>query len=104
MLKIFSCRLINILIIINSTVTSYSLRKKYKVLFLTNALANTIFSLQLADWWLKTAYLEYRKPVIVYSSPGLVWPKKTFRNQTEQLLFTAHLIAFALEFNTLVEE
>uniref|UniRef100_A0A8C7E6C4 Carnitine O-acetyltransferase n=1 Tax=Naja naja TaxID=35670 RepID=A0A8C7E6C4_NAJNA len=32
----------------------------------------------LSDWWLKTAYLEYRLPVVIHSSPGVVLPKQDF--------------------------
>uniref|UniRef100_A0A8C4KJW1 Carnitine O-acetyltransferase n=1 Tax=Dromaius novaehollandiae TaxID=8790 RepID=A0A8C4KJW1_DRONO len=41
----------------------------------------------LSDWWLKTAYLEYRLPVVVHSSPGVVLPKQDFLDR--QGLFTA---------------
>lgn len=40
---------------------------------------------QLSDWWLKTAYLEYRLPVVVHSSPGVVLPKQDFLDRQGQL-------------------
>ncbi|KAK6632138.1 hypothetical protein RUM44_007168 [Polyplax serrata] len=57
----------------------------------------------LSDWWLNVAYLEYRNPVVVYSSPGLVWPKKYLETQKQQLNFTTRLIKSALNFNELIE-
>lgn len=63
-----------------------------------------IFLFQLADWWLNTAYLEYRSPVVVFSSPGLVWPKQEFRNVDDQIRYAANLIAAALDYNQIVEE
>ncbi|NWS49864.1 CACP acetyltransferase, partial [Probosciger aterrimus] len=39
----------------------------------------------LSDWWLKTAYLEYRLPVVVHSSPGVVLPKQDFLDRQGQL-------------------
>uniref|UniRef100_G3QU77 Carnitine O-acetyltransferase n=1 Tax=Gorilla gorilla gorilla TaxID=9595 RepID=G3QU77_GORGO len=32
----------------------------------------------LSEWWLKTAYLQYRQPVVIYSSPGVMLPKQDF--------------------------
>uniref|UniRef100_A0A670ZEP5 Carnitine O-acetyltransferase n=1 Tax=Pseudonaja textilis TaxID=8673 RepID=A0A670ZEP5_PSETE len=39
----------------------------------------------LSDWWLKTAYLEYRLPVVIHSSPGVVLPKQDFLDRQGQL-------------------
>ncbi|PIO05345.1 hypothetical protein AB205_0218260 [Aquarana catesbeiana] len=39
----------------------------------------------LSDWWLQTAYLEYRLPVVVHSSPGVVLPKQDFLDRQGQL-------------------
>lgn len=52
----------------------------------------------LSDWWLQCAYLEYRDPVVVWSSPGLVWPQRRFANETERLKFTAKVISAALKY------
>lgn len=52
----------------------------------------------LADWWLNVAYLEYRDPVVVYSSPGLVFPFEEFENQQQQLAYTANLILAAIQY------
>lgn len=52
----------------------------------------------LADWWLNNAYLGYRDPVVVYSSPGLVFPFEDFVNETDRLTYTAQLILAAVEY------
>ncbi|XP_003229729.3 carnitine O-acetyltransferase [Anolis carolinensis] len=57
----------------------------------------------LSDWWLKTAYLEYRLPVVVHSSPGVVLPKQDFQDRQGQLRFAAKLIEGALDFKTMID-
>ncbi|XP_053138335.1 carnitine O-acetyltransferase isoform X2 [Hemicordylus capensis] len=57
----------------------------------------------LSDWWLKTAYLEYRLPVVVHSSPGVVLPKQDFLDRQGQLRFAAKLIEGALHFKTMID-
>ncbi|XP_030391090.1 carnitine O-acetyltransferase isoform X2 [Gopherus evgoodei] len=57
----------------------------------------------LSDWWLKTAYLEYRLPVVVHSSPGVVLPKQDFVDQQGQLRFAAKLIEGILDFKTMID-
>ncbi|XP_031746356.1 carnitine O-acetyltransferase isoform X1 [Xenopus tropicalis] len=39
----------------------------------------------LSEWWLQTAYLEYRMPVVVHSNPGVVLPKQDFEDRQGQL-------------------
>lgn len=56
----------------------------------------------LADWWLKNAYLAYREPVVVFSSPGLVFPFENFENEYQRLLYTASLILGAVEYKTAI--
>uniref|UniRef100_A0A8C4V280 Carnitine O-acetyltransferase n=1 Tax=Falco tinnunculus TaxID=100819 RepID=A0A8C4V280_FALTI len=58
---------------------------------------------QLSDWWLKTAYLEYRLPVVVHSSPGVVLPKQDFLDRQGQLRFAAKLIEGILDFKTMID-
>lgn len=41
--------------------------------------------LQLSEWWLKTAYLQYRQPLVIYSSPGVALPKQDFVDLQGQL-------------------
>ncbi|KAJ7308502.1 hypothetical protein JRQ81_009067 [Phrynocephalus forsythii] len=57
----------------------------------------------LSDWWLRTAYLEYRLPVVVHSSPGVVLPKQDFQDRQGQLRFAAKLIEGALDFKTMID-
>ncbi|XP_049831480.1 carnitine O-acetyltransferase-like [Schistocerca gregaria] len=58
----------------------------------------------LADWWLHASYLDYRWPVVVYSSPGLVFPLQTFHSIEDQLKMAAKVIAGALEYKVLLDE
>ncbi|XP_053625257.1 carnitine O-acetyltransferase-like isoform X2 [Plodia interpunctella] len=57
----------------------------------------------LEEWWLNTAYLEYRDPVVVYSSPGLVFPFRNFCNQEDQLKYAAKTLLAALEYKHLID-
>lgn len=52
----------------------------------------------LAEWWLNSAYLGYRDPVVVYSSPGQVFPFEDFANETDRLTYTAQLILAAVDY------
>lgn len=58
----------------------------------------------LADWWLKNAYLAYRDPVVVFSSPGLVFPFEDFENEYQRLLYTANLILGAVEYKLSIDK
>lgn len=55
------------------------------------------------EWWLQTAYLGYRAPVIVNSSPGTVGPPITFRRPDDIYLFAARLIAAVCDYNEMVK-
>ncbi|XP_072287375.1 carnitine O-acetyltransferase isoform X2 [Pyxicephalus adspersus] len=57
----------------------------------------------LSDWWLQTAYLEYRLPVTVHSSPGVVLPKQDFEDRQGQLRFAAKLIEGVLDFKSMID-
>uniref|UniRef100_A0A8C1TKE4 Carnitine O-acetyltransferase n=1 Tax=Cyprinus carpio TaxID=7962 RepID=A0A8C1TKE4_CYPCA len=39
----------------------------------------------LSDWWLQTAYLDYRMPVVIHSSPGVVLPRTEFSDRQGQM-------------------
>lgn len=52
----------------------------------------------LEDWWLNTAYLEYRDPVVIFSSPGLVFPFENFEDEEQRLRYTASLILAAIQY------
>ncbi|KAM9338278.1 carnitine O-acetyltransferase [Symphorus nematophorus] len=57
----------------------------------------------LSAWWVQVAYLEYRLPVVVHSSPGLVLPRMNFRDKQGQIRFAAKLIAGVLDFKTMID-
>ncbi|KAG5834986.1 hypothetical protein ANANG_G00267330 [Anguilla anguilla] len=57
----------------------------------------------LSDWWLQTAYLEFRMPVVVYSSPGVVLPRLEFHDRQGQIRYAAKLIAGVLDFKTMID-
>ncbi|KAL2100066.1 hypothetical protein ACEWY4_004460 [Coilia grayii] len=57
----------------------------------------------LSDWWLKVAYLDYRMPVIVHSSPGVVLPRMEFNDRQGQMRFAAKLISGVLDFKTMID-
>ncbi len=58
--------------------------------------------MQLADWWLDLAYLKYRSTVVVWSSPGIVWPKRQFKSTDEQLQYAASVIGGLVDFNIML--
>ena len=64
----------------------------------------TITFIKLYEWWLELAYLGYRDSVCVWSSPGFVFPHRTFQSTDEQLDFTAKMIRGVLDFKTLLDE
>ncbi|XP_050675777.1 carnitine O-acetyltransferase-like [Leptidea sinapis] len=58
----------------------------------------------LEEWWINTAYLEYRDPVVVFSSPGLVYPIQKFRNESDQLEYAAKTLLAALEYKSMIDK
>jgi len=56
-----------------------------------------------SDWWLDMAYLGYRDPVIVWSSPGIVWPTQEFEDKNDMIKFAAKAIAGALDYKIAVD-
>ena len=50
------------------------------------------------------AYLAYRDPVVVWSSPGFAFPHIAFRDKTHQLDFTAKLLVGILDFKTMLDQ
>ncbi|KAK7593027.1 hypothetical protein V9T40_007779 [Parthenolecanium corni] len=58
----------------------------------------------LSDWWLNCAYLEFRKPVVVWSSPGLVFPMQTFGSVADQLTYAANMVKAALSYKEIIDE
>ncbi|KAK7895819.1 hypothetical protein WMY93_021144 [Mugilogobius chulae] len=57
----------------------------------------------LSEWWVQVAYLDYRLPVVVHSSPGLVLPQMSFKDKHGQILFAAKLIAGVLDFKIMID-
>uniref|UniRef100_A0A8C7ET48 Carnitine O-acetyltransferase n=1 Tax=Neovison vison TaxID=452646 RepID=A0A8C7ET48_NEOVI len=57
----------------------------------------------LSEWWLKTAYLQYRQPLVIYSSPGVALPKQDFVDLQGQLRFAAKFIEGVLDFKAMVD-
>ncbi|KAJ8261064.1 hypothetical protein COCON_G00167870 [Conger conger] len=57
----------------------------------------------LSDWWLQTAYLDSRMPVVVHLSPGVVFPRLEFHDRQGQIRYAAKLIAGVLDFKTMID-
>lgn len=57
----------------------------------------------LSDWWINVAYLGYRDPVVVFSSPGLVFPFQNFNGEDDRVEYTAKLIRASLDFKSLID-
>ncbi|TRY98185.1 hypothetical protein DNTS_035009 [Danionella cerebrum] len=57
----------------------------------------------LSDWWMQSAYLDSRMPVVLYSSPGVVLPKMHFQDRQGQMRFAAKLIAGVLDFKSMID-
>ncbi|XP_048776623.1 carnitine O-acetyltransferase-like isoform X2 [Ostrea edulis] len=58
----------------------------------------------LSDWWMNTAYLDFRQPVTVNVSPGVVFPKQNYSDKEGQLRFTAKLISGLLSYKTMIDQ
>ncbi len=50
------------------------------------------------------AYLGYRAPLPVFSSPGLILPTQRFANKNDWLAFTAKFIEGALHYKSLLDK
>ena len=57
----------------------------------------------MSDWWLQAAYLGYRYPVIVHSSPGTVGPLQKFTSHEDVYRCAAHLISAVCSYNDMVK-
>lgn len=55
------------------------------------------------QWWLEAAYLGYRLPVIVHSSPGTVGPPVTFQRPDDIYVYAARLVAAVCNYNEMVK-
>lgn len=57
----------------------------------------------MSDWWLEVAYLSYREPLPVFSSPGFPSPLRHFNNAEQKLDFAAKVIRGALDYKSLLD-
>ncbi|XP_013776464.1 carnitine O-acetyltransferase-like [Limulus polyphemus] len=57
----------------------------------------------LSDWWLSSAYLEFRMPLVVHSNPAVVFPPVDFKCKDDQLKFAARVIAGALDYKMKID-
>lgn len=57
----------------------------------------------LEDWWLNSAYLDFRSPVVVYSNPGLVFPMRKFQTEDDQLQYAAKTLLAVLDYKQLID-
>nr|XP_022914216.1 carnitine O-acetyltransferase-like isoform X1 [Onthophagus taurus] len=57
----------------------------------------------LSEWWLHSAYLDFRYPVIIHSSPALVYPIENFKTEHERLVYSARLILAVMEYKLLID-
>ncbi|XP_071629658.1 carnitine O-acetyltransferase-like isoform X1 [Temnothorax longispinosus] len=55
------------------------------------------------EWWLEVAYLGYRLPVIVHSSPGTVGPPVIFQRPDDVYVYAARLVAAVCNYNEMVK-
>ncbi|XP_051523331.1 choline O-acetyltransferase-like [Myxocyprinus asiaticus] len=55
------------------------------------------------DYWLEDMYLKNRLALPVNSNPALVFPKQSFREQKDALMFAARLILSVCEYKNLVD-
>ncbi|XP_076091347.1 carnitine O-acetyltransferase-like [Mytilus galloprovincialis] len=58
----------------------------------------------LSDWWASVAYLEFRNPVVIHVSPGIVLPKQNYTDTAGQLRYAAKLVAGVLDYKIMVDE
>ncbi|XP_072176698.1 carnitine O-acetyltransferase-like [Diadema setosum] len=60
----------------------------------------------LSDWWLRVAYLEFRSPVVVNVSPGVIFPRSessVVGSQEGQLQQAAKLITGIMDFKYMID-
>ncbi|KAL7294320.1 hypothetical protein TKK_0012331 [Trichogramma kaykai] len=57
----------------------------------------------MSEWWLQSAYLGYRYPVIVHSSPGTVGPPQEFKSPKDFYRYAAHLIGGVRKYNDMIK-
>ncbi|XP_019739062.1 choline O-acetyltransferase b [Hippocampus comes] len=55
------------------------------------------------DYWLEDMYLSNRLALPVNSSPAMVFPKQTFKDQKDALRYAARLVGGVLEYKALID-
>ncbi|KAI8521504.1 hypothetical protein Bbelb_012580 [Branchiostoma belcheri] len=55
------------------------------------------------DWWLDDMYLTARLPLVINSSPGMVFPKQNFNEPSDQLRFAARLISGIMDYKVILD-
>ena len=58
----------------------------------------------LADWWIENAYLKYRSPLILFSSPAYFLPRQAIANEDDHFRLAASAISAALKYRQLIVE
>ena len=68
------------------------------------AVSQELYTIQFSDWWLDMAYLGYRAPLPVWSSPGIIMPPQDFSDSDEKWLsFTARLVEAVLDYKRKID-
>lgn len=57
----------------------------------------------MSEWWLHEAYLGYRSPVIVHSSPGTVGPLQKFDTSNDFYRYAARAIGGICDYNKMIK-
>ncbi|XP_066597269.1 carnitine O-acetyltransferase-like isoform X2 [Prorops nasuta] len=57
----------------------------------------------MTEWWINKAYLGYRNPVIVHSSPGTIGPQMNFREPYSFITNAARIVIAISEYDKLVK-
>jgi len=57
----------------------------------------------LAEWWDNGAYFDYRAPVVINSSPGILFPVQDFKSDRDQYRYAAKMVHSILQFKDLVD-
>ncbi|KAK2581333.1 hypothetical protein KPH14_008106 [Odynerus spinipes] len=57
----------------------------------------------LSEWWLNSAYLGYRAPVIVNSNPGSVGPPLKFKRKEDVYLIAGHLVRAVCDYDKMIK-
>lgn len=56
-----------------------------------------------SNWWLNCAYLQYRDPVVVWSSPGIVMPQRKLETMDDRLRYAAQVVYASMQFKRLID-